>query len=251
MNSSIIPTETENCRISHHTFTNVEFSGFFVKFEICSGVHKTWLFTYYLFIKYGDKVYIDYADCHSVGEKVISFAELQKNKCLKFHYDLSLMLTKNKNLVIQTTDYINEPIYRENRYWVIDTAYIYDKGNTRTVEDNEQFCYLKINPYDLENMEYTPQEPQDVLYWEGRLYVSHMGHDNVVFDYYINLMEKELDRHKELFEAKKNILNITALNNNESMQDDIVKKLHTFFVNASKKYYGIIDTIEFCKNKLE
>jgi hypothetical protein len=192
MNSSI--TEIENSSVSHHLFTNVEFSGFFVKYEIrsASGLDKTWLFSYYLFIKYGDKVYIDYADCRSVGEEVITFAELQKNKCLKFHYDLSLMLTKNKNLVIQNADYINEPIYRDKRYWAIDTAYIYDKGNVRTVEDNERFCYLKINPYDLENMEYTLREnpeQQEQQEQQDSCYVSPMGHDLVVLDYF-NLLEK-------------------------------------------------------------
>jgi hypothetical protein len=105
------------------------------------------------------------------------------------------MLTKNKNLVIQNTDYINEPIYRDKRYWTIDTAYIYDKGNVRTVEDNERFCYLKINPYDLENMEYTlreqreQQENPEQQEQRDSCYVSPMGHDLVVLDYF-NLLEK-------------------------------------------------------------
>jgi hypothetical protein len=43
---------------------------------------------YHLFIKYGDKVYMEVKD---VGEIVISFVELQNNKYWKYYYELSII----------------------------------------------------------------------------------------------------------------------------------------------------------------
>jgi hypothetical protein len=55
--------------VLYHKFTNVEFSGVFG--NGCD---------YHLFIKYGDKVYME---VKGVGEIVIPFVELQKHKYWK------------------------------------------------------------------------------------------------------------------------------------------------------------------------
>ena len=105
--------------------TNMEFTGVVIKWELQSQDHtiKTYMSDYNLFIKCGDKVYVD---VFKVGDVVISFDELQKNEYLKHYYDLSLMFSKNKNIVFQKPKYTNvEPyIYREDRFWGFDSAYI-------------------------------------------------------------------------------------------------------------------------------
>jgi hypothetical protein len=159
-------TITTDCKeIAHHTFTNVEFSAFFnsiFNLEVSSSLAM--FHEYYFFIKYGEKVYIEwkYFSNHKVKTMVISFEELQKNTYFKYHYDLSLMLSNNKHLVIQKSKNKNvEPFYGEDRFWAIDTATINSivwNNNCYDVKNEEDLCYVNINPYDLENMEYTPQE---------------------------------------------------------------------------------------------
>ena len=50
---------------------------------------------YHLFAKHGDKVYME---VKNVGDIVMSFAELQKNRYLKYYYDLSLILAIDKEI---------------------------------------------------------------------------------------------------------------------------------------------------------
>ena len=212
MNSII----TTNGDYSHHTFTNVEFSGVVVKWELCpwSNITKslvrtnqTYMSDYHLFIKYGNKVYVD---VFLVGEIVISFDELQKNRYLKYYYDLSLMLTNNKHHVFQKSKYkIVEPfIYREDRFWGFDSAFIdATYKNDETLEqvynivDNQQLYYYKINPYDLENMEYSSQEVLTDFhrknterkcdkYWGGNFEYTYGQYNNLVVNYNNKIMEK-------------------------------------------------------------
>ena len=113
MNSITTSTTVDGNEITHHTFTNMEFSGVVIKWELQShgGQYGGYMSDYHLFIKCGDKVYVD---AFMVGDVVISFDELQKNEYLKHYYDLSLMFSKNKNIVFQKPKYTNvEPyIYR-------------------------------------------------------------------------------------------------------------------------------------------
>jgi len=160
-------TTTDSNEITHHTFTNVEFSAFFnsiFNLEVSSSLAM--FHEYYFFIKYGEKVYIErkYFSNNKAKTIVISFEELQKNTHFKYHYDLSLMLSNNKHLVIQKSKYkdVSPRIYNEDRFWKIDTATINSivwNNNCYDVKNEEEdLCYVNINPYDLENMEYTPQE---------------------------------------------------------------------------------------------
>ena len=164
MNCTIYPS----AKTAYHIFTNVEFTAVvdIMKYH-----------EYHLFIKYGDKVYMD---VRGVGEVVISFDELQKNeqwKELKHYYDLSLMLTSDKHLVAQelrySSEYSDYSLYDDVRHWYIDTAFIVsdmrgDTGRKVLVKHgdrlfHEKVAYYKINPYDLEKMEYTSQEDLEVF----------------------------------------------------------------------------------------
>lgn len=154
MNSTV----NANSKFAYHTVDNAEFTSVFVRVV---NNDFTYLYKYHLFIRYGDKVYMEVKD---VGEVVISFAELQRNRNWKYYYDLSLLMTNNKNMVIQDLKYSSEyneyQLYNEARFWSIDTALIENDihNNTLMVIEYDDNCYYKINPYDLQNMEYTSRE---------------------------------------------------------------------------------------------
>ena len=159
MNSSI----TTSYKNAYHTFTNVEFTGV-VDIRVKRDID------YHLFIRYGNMVYMD---VKGVGEVVITYEELQKNNYWKYYYDLSLMLANDKHLVEQelqdSSDYIDYPIYDTLRYWRINNLYIvrnelHQYGDSGISNMYEKVAYFKINPYDLENMEYTSQEDLEVFH---------------------------------------------------------------------------------------
>jgi len=222
------------------------------------------MFDYHIFIKFGEKVYMD---VKGIGDVVISFAELQKNKYWKYYYDLSLMLTNNKHLVIKDLEYNSsfyDPyIYEEKRVWSINTAYIdgsYD-AKTKYVVENEYNCYYKINPYDLENMKYTSQKDLNnfkTIYmsrYEVRYKIFNkksIYYYNLVLDYLLSFMEKELDELSAIFEDKKNVINLVALNDKEGMNSDILMAIYSYIVSpeGNTKYAPYISKPETC-NRLE
>ena len=174
--NSTINTSSKN---AYHTFANVKFTGVFDRIV---NNDLTYICYYHLFIKYGDIVYIEVKD---VGEIVISFAELLRNRYLKYYYDLSLLLTNNKNIVSQDLKYSSEyndyQLYEEPRFWSIDTASIendilFNQLKVISYDDN---CYYKINPYDLVNMEYT--SPEDLIIFET-IYMMKYEFDNNTFE---------------------------------------------------------------------
>ena len=285
MNSDTTTDTVDGDEITHHTFTNMEFSGVVIKWGLLNHTIKTYMSDYHLFIKCGDKVYVD---VFMVGDVVISFDELQKNEYLKHYYDLSLMFSKNKNIVFQKPKYSNvEPyIYREDRFWGFDSAYIdapyhdimmNSLKHTHNVVDNDDSYYYKINPYDLENMEYSSQEVLDDFHKKNKVRKIDMGfnhtantylrlafdyylhrketeYDNLIADYYIEIIERDV--RKVFFEDKENVINLTTLIEKKGIKGDILKKLLNYINNAKKRYSeiinsGIIDTIEDCKSKLE
>jgi hypothetical protein len=164
---------------------------------------------YHLFAKQGDKVYIE---VRNAGEIVISFAELQKNKYLKYYYDLSLLLSNDKHRLIkneafnkvynQIYGYTAGRVYTGDRVWSLDTAYIdqIDMKNFKIIPCGN-VCYYKINPFDLESMEYsTSQELErfELGYMNGLERVKLFSHRSVIyekiaFEYQLNKMEKELE----------------------------------------------------------
>jgi len=203
-------------------------------------------------------------DVKGVGDIVISFNELQKNKYWKHYYDLSLMLTNNKHLIIQdleyNSNYIDPYIYKEKRFWSINTAYIdgsYD-AKTKNVVDNEYNCYYKINPHDLENMKYTSSQKLNnfkIIYmsrYEIRAKIfdkKSSYYYNFVLDYFLSYMEKEVDELSTIFEDKKNLINLAVLNDKEDINSDIIMIIYNNLVNDDRKlkYDHLITQLEKSK----
>ena len=192
--NSYINMSTES---AFHIFTNVEFTGVF---DTMINNDFTSQCKYHLFIKYGDKVYMEVKD---VGEIVISFAELQLNNYWKYYYDLSLMLTNNKHLVVQnlqySSDYNDNQLYDEARFWSIDTASIENNihDNRLVIISYDNNCYYNINPYDLEYMEYSSfdylnnfREICMTIYENENIWSNYY---NLAIEYKANLMEKNIE----------------------------------------------------------
>jgi len=197
---------------------------------------------YHLFAKQGDKVYIEVRDA---GEIVISYAELQKHKYLKFYYDLSLLLSNDKHRLIknekfnkdydQIYGYTASRVYTGDRVWSLETAYI-DQSNYKAFEiiPSGNVCYYKINPADLEKMDYsTPQELErfELEYMNDLERVKWFSHRSVIYkkiaiEYQLNKMEKELEELSAFFEDKKNVINLLVpINDKYGLNEDIIRIL--------------------------
>lgn len=240
MNSVVIASDKN----AFHTFSNAEFTGVFDRMV---NNDFTYLCNYHLFIKYGDKVYMEVKD---VGDIVISFAELSQNKYWKYYYYLSLLLTNDKHMLFQhlhgySSNYeLNYQIYDEERFWAIDTAFIETSMNSKgaKVVNNEALCYYKINPYNIVNMEYSSQEEVNTF---QRIYMTRNEIKNKVFDkicviynklindYHITTFNKELDEiNNEIdelsafFKNKKDIVNLlVSFNDKYNMNEDIIRMI--------------------------
>jgi hypothetical protein len=266
MNSTI---KTSNNR-AYHTIANAEFTGLFDRMVYNANANtngrRGYIFDYHLFIKFDDKVYMD---VKNIGEIVISFAELQKNKFWNYYYNLSLMLANDKHSVIQDLKYSSEnndyQSYTEARFWSIDTAFIECNINTKRTkiinDEDEAVCYYKINPYDLETMEYTTQEDLNTFKY---IYMTKTEfkkkvfdktciiYNNLVIDFHATLMEKELEDLSAIIQDKKNIITLSTLLDNEDMNGDILISIYNNLVSTDgyKKYLPIITNAPVC-NRLE
>jgi hypothetical protein len=205
MNSTLSYDVSEN---DYHNFKNVEFTGVFVRSELCpwnnitNSIDRTkqsYKYDYNLFIKYGDKVYVDF---FNVGEIVISYNELQEKLYLKHYYDLSVMIAGINKTVIKKTKYKNdEPIiYNEDRFWGIECAFLDGTyKNDETLDKvykllnrdlNKDLYYYNINPYDLENMEYSSQE--EILDFQKKFMEKKND------DFYGSLLKETYDLYKNI-----------------------------------------------------
>jgi hypothetical protein len=268
-------TTRGNSLYTYHTITNAEFTGVIDKYKVYGyvgnyGAPETFtecvssMYDYHIFIKYGDKIYMD---VKNVGEIVITFAELQQNKFWKHYYNLSLMLSNDKHLVVQdleyNSDFYDPNIYEGKRYWSCNTAYIDGECDTKTkkIVENEYNCYYRINPYDLENMKYSSQKDLTVfkniynqryevrakLFEKRSIYYS-----NIAIDYCASLMETELDELSVIFEDKKNAVNLATLNDKEGMNGDILMIIYNNLINTdeNKKYEHLMTELG-TRNRLE
>lgn len=245
---------------AYHTFVDTEFSCVFDNYKISGytyNYHYGYNYNYHIFIRYGDKVYMN---VKRVGEIVISYSELQQNKYWKYYYDLSLLLTNNKHLVIQDLKYINY-----DHIWSIDTNVFVSNGFRNQIEILPYYkdtCYLGINPYVIDNTKCTLQQDVNIF---NRNYMSKYDTSKIMFDkkcvyyynlaidYYANMMEKELDELSKIIEDKKNILNLATLNDKHDMNSDVLTIIYNLLVSpeGNLKYKEIIDKMTDCKNKLE
>jgi hypothetical protein len=258
----LITNAKMNCSIesskknAYHTFTNVEFTGVVdITRYNCE---------YHLFIRYEDKIYMD---VKGIGEVVIPFAELQKNKYWKYYYDLSLMLADDKYLVVQelrySSDYIDYLIYETTRYWWIDNAFIvgdeYHQYGDRGISDiYEKASYYNINPFDLEKMEYTSREDMEVFrvnYMSSSIINDFekkvVAYNNLAIEYQTKKMEEMNDEIDELsayfkdLDDKKNVTNLVALyENNVDMSRDLLMMIYENLVGANnQKYYHLVANV--------
>ena len=232
MNSSIVTSYKR----AYHTFTNVEFTGVVDITPVNVNIN------YHLFIRHGNMVYMD---VKGVGEIVITYEELQKNKYWKYYYDLSLILAKDKHFAIHeledSSDYIDYPIYDTARIWCIDNLYIVGNklrqyGDRGIHDMHQKVAYYKINPYDLENMEYTSHEDLEVFRMnymassniEG-FETRRLAYNNLAIEYQAKNMEEmneEIDELYAFFEDKKQAVNIlTSINDKYIINNDILSIL--------------------------
>ena len=205
---------------------------------------------YHLFAKHGDKVYME---VKNVGDIVMSFAELQKNRYWKYYYDLSLILAIDKEIkneafnnfydeAYEYDKFDEEYEYSANRVWSLDTAYIdldidqnCNKESCKIIPSGN-VCYYRINPFDMEKLECA--SPQDIDIFE-RTYMyrneirfgyfrNRNGiYKNLAIEYQVSKMEKELDELSAFFEDMKriedmNIANITAIQEKIDMNIDVL-----------------------------
>ena len=181
-------------------------------------------------------------DAKGVGEIVITYEELQKNKYWKYYYDLSLMLAKDKHLVVQeledTSDYIDYQIYDTDRIWSINNLYIignelHQYGDMGISDIYQKVAYYKVNPFDLERMDYTSPEDLEVFrmnYMSSRIdnfETKRLAYNNLAIEHLSKNMEgmsEEIDELQAFFEDKKQRVNIiTSINNKYIMNEDIIK----------------------------
>ena len=209
---------------SYHTVANAEITGVFCqqKYQAYSyryNVPDSMVYRnaiigdYHLFVKQGEKVYME---VKNVGEIVMSFADLQKNKYWKYYYELSLLLANDKNLVIKNEafnkDYDEVYEYTGKRVWSLETAYIdldidQDTKKTYKIIPSGNVCYYKINPADLEKMEYASQQGIDIF---KRIYMCRSDvrsgyflkrsviYKNIAIEYQVSKMENELDELSQI-----------------------------------------------------
>lgn len=247
------------------TAANVECSGVFAKnsYTACSyilgrpetKVYRTdYVCDYHLFIRCGDKVYMD---VKKVGDVIMSFDELQKNKYWKHYYDLSLMLTNDLHSVQNTKEtggFNDNWAYEYKRYWRIDTATIYgtqEDTSVKEVANRENNCYYRINPFHVENMEYSTPHQLNVF---QQMYVCRYEINSgkfknnsrylygLAFDYCVSLMEKEIEE----MEDKDNIVKLRALNEKGWMNDDLLRIFYDNIVsgNGKNKYGDALDALK-------
>lgn len=268
-----------NASTTYHTIANVECTSVF-----CQQIYEAYSYRYnvpdsmvrrigimgdyHIFLRSGDKVYIE---VRNVGEIVISFTELQKNKYLKYYYNLSLLLAKDKHTVIHNPSFnkLYDEIYEYtgNRKWSLDTAFIdldIDQTYKKTYKiiQSGNVCYYKINPFDLEGMEYTSPQGLDLFkrtymcrneIRNGNFLNINDIYKTIALEYNVIKMEVELEELSTFFEDKKNFINLAIIQEMYNMNSDVLTILYNTLLSAegNKKYAENIDEIDSCKNKLE
>ena len=262
---------------TYHTIANVEYTGVF-----CQEIYVAYSYRYnepeymkhrigivgdyHLFVKHGDKVYME---VKKVGESVKSFAELQKNKYWKYYYDLSLMLAIDKEIKNEPFNKFYDEAYEYtgNRVWSLDTAYIdldidQNANKIYKIIPSGNVCYYKINPADLEKMEYTSPQGIDLFKLtymcrneirRGYFLNRNEIYKTIALEYNVTKMEEEIEELSTFFEDKKNVINLAIIKEMYEMNSDVLTILYNTLLSAegNKKYAENIDEIDSCKNSLE
>jgi hypothetical protein len=241
-------------RYDYHYFKDMEFSGVF---DACfSPLMRDNIvgYKYFLFIKFRDLIYID---IKSVGSIIIPFEDLMKHKYLKMYYELSILLIKNKNHVIEkiaVDKYYNverkKTFYKEERDWFINSAYFIQDFATKIkkVEYGKYYIYYNINPNDLRNMRVSNAIDIDKFFevlWIRYGYEQVRGmndmlinYTNMMLEYNINMIGDEIEEIAVSQEDNKNIINLIALNDKKGMNADVFCLLYknVISIEGQKKF---------------
>ena len=215
---------------------------------------------YHLFAKHGDKIYME---VKNVGDIVMSFVELQKNKYWKYYYDLSLLLAIDKEIKNEAFNNFYDEAYDDedndeeayeytgnrDKVWSLDTAYIdldidqnCNKESYKIIPSGN-VCYYKINPADLEKMEYASLQEIDIFertyicrneirfgYFRNRSVI----YNNIALEYNVKNMEKELDELSDFFDNKKNIFTLAAIQKKHFIDNDVLMIIYESLVSNDK-----------------
>ncbi len=192
-----------------------------------------------------------YMDAKGVGEVVITYEELQKNKYWKYYYDLSLMLANDKHLVVQefeeSSDYLDYQIYDTDRIWSIDNLYIignelHQYGDRGISDIYQKAAYYNINPFDLERMDYTSPEDLEVFrmnYMSSsnikNFETKRLAYNNLAIEHLTKNMEgmsEEIEELSAFFEDKKQVTNIlTSINDKYIINEDIIRIIINIYLH--------------------
>jgi hypothetical protein len=201
--------------------------------------HDGILGDYHLFIRSGNKVYVE---VRGSKEVVMSFDDLQKNRYLKYYYELSLILAKNKHQIIKNEAFNKDydDIYGftgKNRLWSLETSYIdYVKqtyNKIYKIVPSGNVCYFKVNPFDIEKMEYTSQQELE------NFLMLYMYRKDIVFGNFERraIIYKDIAKEYAMNENKKQILNLATLNSKYRMTDDILTMIYNMISIGGKYEY--------------
>ena len=141
-------------KYDYNYIDDMEFSGFF-EFTLS---HE-FIDKYFVFIKFSNKMYIH---IKSIGSIIMPYEQIINNEYLKKYYELSLLLMKNKNCIIEKTSRTGDID------WFLDCAYILNdddfETNIKRVEKGTYYCYSNINPYDLKEMDVSTDEDIEIFF---------------------------------------------------------------------------------------
>ena len=200
--AAMLSVVNTNSNFAYHTIGNAEFTSAFIR---VINNDLTSFYKYHLFIRYRDNVYIE---VDGFREIVLTIAELQQDRYLRFYYELSQMLTNDKHLVVEDLVYTSDSsgssdaedqIYEEPRRWSPNTAFIEKDihNDSITVVGYSENAYYKINPYFLERMDYSTQEDLDNF---RAAYMTTYEDENMLGIYYNLALEYQANLLQNKFE---------------------------------------------------
>jgi hypothetical protein len=152
---------------------------------------------------------------------------------------LSLLVAKDKHKVIKNDAFNKDydEIYEETkkRVWSVETSYFdYVKQTYNKIYKiipSGNVCYYKINPFNLDKMEYTSHQGLEVF---RMIYIARK---DVRLGYFLNksVIYKNIAMEYVMNENKKHILNLATLNGIYCMNDDILTMIYNI-VSIGNKY---------------
>jgi hypothetical protein len=160
-------------RYDYRYFNDMKFSGFYEFTWSPNEINK-----YLIFINFDNKMYID---IENIGSIIMPYDQFINNEYLKKYYELSMLLMKKKNLIIEKNDYTGI------KDWFLDCAYILNKR----VEKGTYYCYCNINPYDLKQMDVSTDD--NIKIFINKVLNIDYNYDENIEKLVIDYVENEQD----------------------------------------------------------